>query len=335
MTRLPPPSTLLAPTRWLEVSVAVDGEGAEAVAALLHDPAYGGVAISAPPPPDAWSPAPSTLDPPPCYTVTAYLLDGPRLKRQRRRIEEGIWHLGQLWPLGPLEMRWLEEGWEEAWREHFTVLHVGRLVVRPSWLDYAPAAGEEVVLLDPGLAFGTGLHPSTRLCLQELERRLRPGDRVLDLGTGSGLLAIAAVRLGAAAVLALDTDLLAVAAARDNAGRNGTEAIVVAEGSLAPRGGLAGPARADAAARALWRGRFQMAVVNISAEADAGFAGPLARALAPGGCLVASGFVEGSLDRVMAALAAAGLTVEATEAEADWRAAVATKPSTPKAPATA
>ena len=108
----------------------------------------------------------------------------------------------------------MEEGeWMEAWKSHFTVLHVGRIVVQPSWMEYEPAAGEVVIAMDPGMAFGTGHHPTTRMCLAELDRLVKPGMSVLDVGTGSGILTIAAAKLGAGRIHALDVDAVAIRAA--------------------------------------------------------------------------------------------------------------------------
>src|SRR5262249_6287614 len=125
--------------------------------------------------------------------------------------------------------------WENAWKRHFFVRHVGkRLVIVPSWRRYRPKAGDVVLDLDPGMAFGTGVHPTTRLCLHLLERYLTPDARVLDLGTGSGILAIAAAKLGAARVTAVDLDATAARVAAENVARNEVEDVVdVAEGELA------------------------------------------------------------------------------------------------------
>src|SRR5690606_26457499 len=126
------------------------------------------------------------------------------------------------------------EDWANAWKEHYRVLRVGeRIVVVPSWLEYEAAPGDVVLQLDPGMAFGTGLHPTTQLCLRLLERYARPGLRTLDIGTGSGILAIAAAKLGAGPILALDNDPVAVGVAAENTARNGVADLVsAAEGSL-------------------------------------------------------------------------------------------------------
>ena len=161
--------------------------------------------------------------PPSTVIVKTYLpLDGTAGEAQRR-LEEGLWHLGQIYPIpDPVIRELAEEDWAEAWKQQYHLLRVGRrIVIVPAWEAYAPAPGEVVIRLEPGMAFGTGLHPTTRLCLEALEAHLAPGCTVLDVGTGSGVLAIAAAKLGARSVLALDADPVAVSVARENVALNG------------------------------------------------------------------------------------------------------------------
>src|SRR5579885_1428589 len=193
--------------RWLELTVTAHREAVEALSELLSTHAPGGVAIEEPI---------ALLDdgqdyrirPDEPVQVRAYLpVDGSQ-EDARQRLEEALWHLGQIGPnfIGQLTTRFVaEEDWANAWKEYFHVLHVGRrVVIKPSWRDYTPQPGEVVLELDPGMAFGTGLHPTTHMCLELLEQHVQPGMRVLDVGTGSGILALAAAKLGAASVLALD-----------------------------------------------------------------------------------------------------------------------------------
>ncbi len=280
---------------WLEVRVETTGEGAEAVAEVLSRFAPRGVALEAGP--EGFS-AGSII-------VRAYLPADDELPRTRRQVEEALWHLSQILPLPEPAFRTVAEtDWDEAWKKHLTVLHIGRrLVVRPSWLSYNPGEGEVVLELDPGMAFGTGTHPTTQMCLQALEERVQSGARVLDLGTGSGILAIAAAKLGAGRVLALDNDPQAVAVARENVRRNGVaDQVRVARGSLA---------------QAI--GRFDLIVVNILAQVivemtDRG----LARRLAPEGVLIAAGLLAGQEEEVRAAFERAGLALIGRRVIEDW-----------------
>lgn len=171
------------------------------------------------------------------------------------------------------------EDWAEGWKQHFSVLHLGQLVIRPTWEEYTPAAGEAVVTLDPGMAFGTGTHGTTRLCLEalaELFAAPSPPQRVLDVGTGSGILAIAAAALGAHRVLACDIDPQACQTARENAAMNGvTERVEI---TAQPLENL--------------EGDFQVVLANILAEENVRLANELFRRLAVGGTLVLSGILQ-------------------------------------------
>ena len=183
----------------------------------------------------------------------------------------------------------------QALNERLTVQRVGaRTVIRPPWRDYAPAPGDVVIDLDLGAAFGNGLHPSTQLCLVALEERVAPGMRALDVGTGSGVLAIAAARHGAASVDALDVEPAAVATARENVARNELlDRVRVAVGTVE---------RTDEFA-----GRYDLVVANILAPVIIRLAPALVAALAPGGRLLASGITADGAATVHESLAAAGL----------------------------
>jgi len=280
------------PARWLELSVEAAPDAEEAVADVLRRYVYGGVTIE--------GAAASVV-------VKGYLPSDGDLTRRRRALRRKLAAL----PLpSAVRSRWLnEEDWAHAWKEFFPVLRVSsRLVVCPTWRSYRPREGEAVIRLDPGMAFGTGQHPTTLMCLRALEELLRPGMDVLDLGTGSGILALAAARLGATSVLALDIDPQAAAVARENVRLNGLEAVVqVAEGGL------------DEALRAA----FDLAMANISAPVIVEMASALAAVLRPGGLLIVAGFSVESADRVSSGLARTGLMVERALADGDWRALIA------------
>ena len=184
-----------------------------------------------------------------------------------------------------------DEDWGESWKKGLGPLAIGRAFVRPSWVDAPVPAGMAEVVLDPGMAFGTGTHPTTALCLAVLSDLLgaRPGARVLDVGTGSGLLAIAARKLGAGRVVANDNDPAAVEVARENAARNGVEL----ELTTAPVPAIAGP--------------FDLVLANILANTLVELAPELAAALAPGGVVLLSGILGPQEAEVRAAYLAQGL----------------------------
>ena len=295
-----------APQRWLELSVQAHQEAAETVAALLHKWGEGGVAIfqdheqetvdHAPRPVGAW------------LTLTTYVPDTAALAARRDGLERDLWHLhafhGDL--VGELATQWVaEEDWANAWKQFYTVLHVGeRLVIKPRWQDYDPAPGEIVIALDPGMAFGTGTHPTTQLCLEALDRLPLQGKKVLDVGTGSGILAIAAALLGAAQVDALDTDPVAVAAARDNVAQAGlADAITVLERTLP----LAEPSPA-----------YDVVVANITAQTLITLAPHLRAVIAPHGRLLACGIIDAKAEEALAAFDKAGLALQHRREAGDW-----------------
>lgn len=203
-----------------------------------------------------------------------------------------------------------ETDWREAWKKHFGVQRIGRrLVIAPSWIDYQLRKGETVVRIDPGMAFGTGQHPTTAMCLRALEEMGVDGAAVLDLGCGSGILSIAAALLGAEHVTALDIDPQAIKATKQNAAENGVADRIEADtGTL----GEADPKEA-----------LDVALANISGLTLERLAPALARALKPGGRLVASGFLEDAVDGLKAAFRAVGLVEECVIEEGVWRAIVA------------
>ena len=302
---------------WLELSVAADDEAVEAVAEVLRS--YGrGVAIEEPflqPRVDD----PPERDPSRRAVVKTYVQDDAAAPGALHRIEEALWHLGQLRTIEPLATRRIaEEDWANAWKPYFPVLRVGdSTVVVPAWRRHRRRPGEHVVRLDPGMAFGTGMHPTTRLCLAAIEQFVRPGDRVLDVGTGSGILAIAAARHGAGEVVAVDVDPLAVEAARHNIRLNRLGRVVtVYEGTVA-----IGPAGGPAF------GCFDLIVANITAQVIASLAPQLAASLAPGGRIAASGILEDRVDMVAGAFAASGISVLDSRMEGDWAAIIAARES--------
>lgn len=208
----------------VELSIRADAESAEALAAAFNEYAYGGAVIEQVVTPEQGE----TLDAARPFTVRAFLLRDDALDEKTRAIERAVWAYSMLRPVGELETRELaEEDYANAWKRYYSVLHVGaRTVIKPSWLDYTPQANEIVIELDPGMAFGTGLHPTTRLCLAALEKYITRTMRVLDVGTGSGILAIGAAKLGAVKVDARDIDPIAVETAQKNVRASHLENVI-------------------------------------------------------------------------------------------------------------
>jgi len=302
--------------QWIEVSISVDGEAAEAAAELLNRYGYQGVAI------EHEGIPPETLDdgdpvPAARLTVRAYLPADERASALQEQLETGLRYLNMMYPMPqPVYTVIDEQDWAEAWKQHYHPVRIGRrVVIRPRWIemDLAPDAVE--IALDPGMAFGTGTHPTTQLCLEALEDLVVPGAQVLDLGTGSGILAVGAVKLGAAHVLALDNDPLAVGVAIENIAQNGVaERIVVQEGSLET---------VITSAR-----RFDLIVVNILARIIIAMCDQhLGDTVRPGGSAIFSGIIDDQADDVEAALRKTGLTPTRRRQQGDWVAIEATRPN--------
>jgi ribosomal protein L11 methyltransferase len=248
--------------------------------------------------------------------VTAYLPQDEKLEERVRAVRERLSALereGLRIGPGTVGLRTVgAQVWSEAWADHFGVHRIApQLVVAPTWEEYQPAPGESVVLLDPGAAFGTGGHATTRLCLRALVEHMRPGDRVADVGCGSGILAITAALLGAREVVATDSDAAALRVARQNATRNGVaDQVQVIEADLLP------PSLAP----------FDLIVCNIVAQEVVRLAEGLRSLLSPGGRFIGSGFFVTSLAMVEDALAAGGLEMLTALGEEGWSACVAVRP---------
>jgi ribosomal protein L11 methyltransferase len=304
---------------WLELAVEADLEAVEAVSEILGRVASGGTSVE--PGFDLVDEGlGARVDPERPAIVRGYVpaRHAAAAEAAVAEVSEALGHLQAfgLRPIGELRTRMVHESdWAEAWKSFFPVLRVGRrLVIRPTWRRYAARAEDVVLALDPGMAFGTGLHPTTRLCLATLERLADEGrlaeTRVLDVGCGSGILAIAALRLGAGSALGVDTDPTAIESTIANARRNRlVRRLRAREGSL-PTG----------------EAPFDVVLANLIAGVLVTLGPALREELCPGGTLVASGiFVDREAD-VRDALESAGLTVVDRSVDDDWIALVARRP---------
>ncbi|MDT3426578.1 ribosomal protein L11 methyltransferase [Paenibacillus forsythiae] len=254
-----------------------------------------------------------------------------------------------------------EDDWAHAWKQYFKPLRVSeRLTIKPVWEDYTPASpNEQIIELDPGMAFGTGTHPTTALCLRALEKAISGGEEVIDVGTGSGILAVGAMLLGARSVLALDLDPVAVKSAAENVELNGLSgAITVKESDLLSL--LGGEGAAETPAGAMWPSArppysqeadgegcaedtvqaagsgspqeglgvklpVQIVVANILAEIIVLFTDDVYRALKPGGIYITSGIYKDKEELVRKALLASGFEIMEVTKEEDWVAFTAGK----------
>jgi ribosomal protein L11 methyltransferase len=294
--------------KWLEVSISLSGELAEPVSNLFSRYVQGGVSLEYVDQGEA--PINSQL-----VTVRAFLPADDRLSERREAIEEGLWHLGQIQKLPQANFRFIDEqDWENAWKAHYKPIRIGsRLMIQPAWLplqekDRLP------IFMDPGMAFGTGTHPTTQLCLTAIEETVQKGRSVVDIGCGSGILSIAAAKLGANKVLALDIDSIALQNARKNIKINDVSSIVTtAQGSLD---------RLLEEIPSPWI-PAHLVVANIITKTleEMIFAG-LGKTILPEGTLILSGILDHQVGLIQNACEAKGLQVIETRAMDDWRALV-------------
>ena len=224
----------MANPAWVEVSLKVDGEMAEAVAEVLSRFAPNGIVTESTTiiPDDEGEGIP--VGP---VRVCGYLPADEHLEETRRRLEEALYYLGLIRPETPLpevEYKPVEEtNWMEAWKKNYHPISVGRnLIIVPLWLE--PPTDQRIpIRIEPGMAFGTGTHPTTQLCLEIMEDLIRPGEAVIDIGSGSGILSIAALKLGASQALGVDIDPDTLPSARQNAENNQVTGLELGIGSVA------------------------------------------------------------------------------------------------------
>ena len=292
---------------WLELSVTVDAEAVEPVSEILGRLGHGaairptrlihdGDELS----------AREDLTAP--YEVTSHLPDDDQAPVRLDFTRRALWHLQAfgLRPIGELRVRPVADiDWTDAWRDGYEPQRVGRVVIVPSWLDEPLGDGELELRLDPGMAFGTGLHPTTRACLRMLQKLEPMPPLILDVGSGSGILALAALRLGAQRAVCMDTDGEAVAATRENATRNGlADRVSVAHGTLPPTPG-------DDV-------RYSLITANLVASVLVELARPLSAHAVPQGTLIAAGIIAERGDEVAGALRAAGFDLVHWDDDGEW-----------------
>ncbi len=293
---------------WLEVSLTVDGELAESVADVFARFAPNGVmteqGIGFLNDEDL-----GTASGP--ITVRAYLEINDQIEETRQKLEEALFYLGMIRPLpAPAYKQIADQNWMEAWKERYQPILIGsRLLILPAWLE-SPAPNRIPVKIDPGMAFGTGTHPTTQLCLELMESAVNGNWRlVIDVGCGSGILSIAALKLGAEKVLGVDIDIESVKNSRENADLNGAgEELILGQGSV----------------EEILRGDFgfksaPLVVANILAPVlirlfDAG----LADLIEPRGEIILSGILDHQAESVIQAGNAKGLKLNDKRQMGDW-----------------
>jgi ribosomal protein L11 methyltransferase len=297
---------------WLEISLVVSGELAEAVSDVLTRHITGGVVIE-----NAvkYDPSGELYSTEGEARICGYILADEFLEEKRTRIEQALWHLGTILP--EIKFQTIQDqNWMEKWKEKYHPILVGnKLLILPPWLEN-PDPNRIPLRIDPNMAFGTGTHPTTQLCLMLSELYLKPGMDVIDIGCGSGILSIAACLLGARHALAVDIDPLSTQATLDNASLNGiTSRIEVGLGSVGEV--LTGYSVHQAS----------LVLANILAPVIISlFKEGLGDLTAPGGTLILSGILDHQAERVLAAGTEAGFKALETAGQEDWVALVMEKP---------
>jgi ribosomal protein L11 methyltransferase len=304
---------------WLEISFTVSGELAEAVAEVLARFAPGGVAtergVRFTSPEDEGTPIEAVK-------VRAYLPADEHLEETRQKVEEALFYLGMIQPLpAPTFTPIADQNWMEAWKVYYQPIPIGRrLVIVPAWLD-SPDPSRIPIKIDPGMAFGTGTHPTTQLCLELLENLFEANSSLvtrpkslIDIGCGSGILSIAALKLGVNSALGVDIDETAVRASRENADLNG---IAAGQFTL----GVGSVPEVLAGKFGVWNAPLVLA--NILAPViirlfDAG----LTNLVAPGGSLVLSGILVEQAESVISTARTHGVKLVENRQSGDWVALV-------------
>lgn len=300
--------------RWLEVSLVVNGELAEAVADILGRFTSNGVVVESGVKYNDEEDEGTPVGP---LRIYGYLPVDAQLEENRRRLDEALWHLGQIQTLPePVYKPIQDEDWMAAWKKHYHPIPIGkRLLVLPAWLEN-PQPDRVAIKIDPSMAFGTGTHPTTQLCLEFIEEVTREGETVIDVGCGSGILSIACLELGAAHALAVDIDNQSVRSTKENAEANGVlDGVEAGQGSVSEI--LAGQFSVRQA---------PLVLANILAPIiirlfDAG----LGELVAPGGQIILSGILDHQADHVAEAAASKGLREVERRQIQDWVALLLTK----------
>lgn len=294
---------------WLEVSLVVNGELAEAVADVMARFAYSGVMMEQGVKYNDEEDAGTPTGP---ITVRAYLEMDDQIEEKRRKLEESLYYLGMIQPLPAATYRQIaDQNWMEAWKQHYKPILIGaRLVIVPAWME-SPDPGRIPIKIDPGMAFGTGTHPTTQLCLElmEIEFVTRAPSRVIDVGCGSAILSIAALKLGAEKVLGVDIDEGSVKNSRENADANDVgDEFILGVGSVDEiRNGQFAFVKAP------------LVVANILAPViirlfDAG----LADLIEGDGAIILSGILQEQEGRVIEAAQAQALRLNERRQMGDW-----------------
>lgn len=298
--------------KWKEISVLTEGICVEAIAGIFHRLGSGGVIIEDPQAArkynnqDGWNPAAVSPD----FLDHEFVVVKAYFPEERKVLEELHSSLDMVRDNFKVDCRVFidevrDEDWENSWKKYYHTFKIGkRLVIKPSWEEYQAQAGEVIIDIDPGMAFGTGIHASTRFCMKFIDQYVKGGEKIVDAGCGSGILSIAAAKLGAARVFAMDVDELAVKIARENIALNHLEDVI--------------EARAGDIVEEIQNQQPDMILANITAEVVSLLIPEAAKILVPGTYLFGSGIVDSRWPGVKKQLDEHGFEIEQILTDVDW-----------------
>jgi ribosomal protein L11 methyltransferase len=294
---------------WLEVKIQSDGELAEALAEVLGRFVSGGVIVESV---TRFNTHTHENEPTGEVLVSGYLEVDASLEIKKQAIEQAFWHLSQISPIPQPKYTLIkDQDWMAAWKEHYNPISLGEtLLVIPAWQEPQDGETRHVIRINPAMAFGTGTHPTTQLCLQLLEKTLKPGMNVIDVGCGSGILSIASLKMGANHVIAVDTDKQAITSTLENAELNhiSSNDLELGEGSI----------------KEILSGQFThqqapLVMVNILAQIIINlFDQGLEKIVTEGGTLLLSGILDHQEKDVLKAAQNAGFSVIQKISDSDW-----------------
>ena len=306
---------------WTEITIQVTPQAEELVTAVLYDTGVGGVNIEDPSLIDdanrntsAWDVMDDDIlqkySENKCL-IKAYYSPETHIEEVMLQIKEGLENARKYVDVGKAEISVSvvdEEDWANNWKQYYKPVYIGKnIVIKPLWESIGPKDGQVVIELDPGMAFGTGTHETTRMCLEIMENTLKKGDTVLDIGTGSGILSIAAVKMGADFCCAVDIDPMAVKIVGENADINGvSEKITTVVGNLADE----------------VSGKYDLVVANIIADAIIALSPDVRQFMKNGAKYITSGIIKFRLDDVLETLKKCGFKVEEIKTDGDWAAVI-------------
>lgn len=305
------------PQAWLEASMICSGELAEAVAEVFSRFSPDGVVMNSVTHYDALG---HEEIPTGDMQVVAYFPQDEQTEAIRRQLEESIWHMSQIAPLGSIEYKLIvDQNWMEAWKANYKPLKIGRnLIVLPAWVDPALAENRIPIIISPDMAFGTGTHPSTQLCMLALEKYGVKEMDVIDIGTGSGILSIEAAKLGANRILGVDNDPEAIPSAINNAALNGVADKIIFEVGT----------HTDVLSRKDGLNQSPRVIANILSPILANMLSTgLADLVAPSGLLFLGGVLEHQAQALADLARSLGLSLRETLHQEDWVVLVLHKPA--------